>query len=205
MNRMTSLKLIATGISDAGLKDLPKTLRFLDIRTTAVTDAGLKNLRGLVRLEFLSLRGTQVTDQSMPYLGTLAAIRELDLRATQVGDGGVVDLRRLTCLQNLDLRQTLVTDVGLEHLAAITGLKWLGLACGTSVSADGVETLKSLLPNCVVVYQPTLPAALRPASVVQSTINRHRGADLGTEVLTGRGVDLVDFSQQERAPPVCSY
>jgi internalin A len=64
LERLQSLGLAGTQISDAGLKSLAglKQLRTLNLAGTRITDVGLQELIGLKQLQSLQLFNTHVTD-----------------------------------------------------------------------------------------------------------------------------------------------
>ena len=70
LEKVTSLSLWATKITDEGLKEVAKLqeLRQLFLVKTQITDAGLKEVAKMQLLTFLNLRATQVTDAGVAEL-----------------------------------------------------------------------------------------------------------------------------------------
>jgi hypothetical protein len=76
----------------------------------------------------------------------LADLKSLRLRIT---DGGLAHLKNLNQLNYLDLSVTHVGDADVVHLYRLLNLERLVLY-KTQVSEDGLATLRSSLPNCMV-------------------------------------------------------
>jgi Leucine-rich repeat (LRR) protein len=152
------------------------TIQRLDLSRSTITDTDLEYLAGLSGLEYLSLGRTFVTDAGLVHLRGLRGLRDLWLSDTQISDDGLAHLRGLTELQTLTLDRTAVTDEGLEYIEDLSNLRFLGIG-GTQVSDDGllqledlgrlralflhdnplvteegVERLRTLLPNCRIEY-----------------------------------------------------
>ncbi|MCE9556067.1 MAG: hypothetical protein K8T91_22190, partial [Planctomycetes bacterium] len=151
----------------AGMKKLQglRSLRRLDLSTTAITDAGLQHLKTLTNLQELDLESSQITvagvarfRQSLPNCEIKSyamLVLEPDpkvLNLAKVIDLTDVDLefiRGLTGLEELNLEGTPVTDAGLEHLKGMATLQKLHLY-NTQVSDSGVARLKQTLPRCSI-------------------------------------------------------
>jgi hypothetical protein len=167
--QITSLDLSATGVTDAGLKQVAKlsSLATLELQGTKVTDRGLKELAGLKNLTTLGLSESQLSDTTLRALreiGLLHVLSEasapkgerpksaddvgsLALCRTPVTDAGLKELVELKNLTWLDLRESRVTDVGLKELAGLKHLTRL-LLQDTRVTAAGIAELRTALPNC---------------------------------------------------------
>ena len=73
----------------------------------------------------------------------------VDLNGTMVTDDELELLKGLTKLQTLSLSSTDITDDGLAHLEGLTNLQWLQV--DAKITNEGVETLQSVLPNCIIL------------------------------------------------------
>ena len=75
----TSLHIISTSVTDAGMKALPrlKALRTLTILSSGggVSDAGLSELGGMTQLQSLSLRHTRLKDDHVKVIGGLKQLQ----------------------------------------------------------------------------------------------------------------------------------
>ncbi len=96
LNRLQTLDLGSTTVSDAGLEHLERlrSLKTLNLSSTNITDVELRHLKGLTRLEALDLHWTRITDAGLVHLKGLTGLRELDLGDTEVTVAGAGDLRR---------------------------------------------------------------------------------------------------------------
>ena len=94
-DKITSLDLARTSVTDAGLKAVSamKNLKELRLDNTGITDAGLDQLKGLTKLEYLNLYGTKVTDAGVIKLAALPALKSLYLWQTGVTKKGFAQLK----------------------------------------------------------------------------------------------------------------
>ncbi|MCE9544224.1 MAG: leucine-rich repeat domain-containing protein [Planctomycetia bacterium] len=141
---------------DLGHLENLTALKKVVLSNTQITDAGLQHLNGLAALQYLYLDNTQITDAGLKNLKNLTALRELGLKGTRLTDTGLEQLKSLPTLQQLDLEKTNVTDKGLEHLGKLPALDVLNLH-GTQVTDAGVARLQQIKPNCLIVYDRSLP------------------------------------------------
>lgn len=150
LNRLEKLELKFTKITDLRFVRTMARLKTLDLQGSPVGDAALAHLGGLTRLRFLDLTRANITDAGLVHLRNLTGLTSLSLVDTKVTDAGLIYLNGLTRLSRLGLSHTKVTDAGLVHLKEITGLRWLELE-GTQVTDTGVQSLKTALPNLMVL------------------------------------------------------
>ena len=92
LEKITSLSLSDTKITDEGLKEVAKLqqLTLLYLNDTKVTDAGLKEVAKLQKLEDLYLRSTKITDTGLKEVAKLQKLGVLDLTDTQITDASVI-------------------------------------------------------------------------------------------------------------------
>jgi hypothetical protein len=155
-NRIDSLDLWGTGVTDAGLKHLKRMTRLRHLHISdarrpvrrgvpapapppPVTDAGLTHLAELTQLETLSLVGLPVTDAGLDALKDLPALTSLSLLRTRIQGTSLARLKSLPQLSSLFLGNSPITEDGLRTLAGATSLKDLGL--------NGVPLTKEALPH----------------------------------------------------------
>ena len=96
LEKVTSLSLYDTEITDAGLKEVAKLqkLYYLALRYTEITDAGLKEVVKLRHLKKLRLENTEITDAGLKEVAKLQKLRELYLIGTKVTKAGVAELKK---------------------------------------------------------------------------------------------------------------
>jgi serine/threonine protein kinase len=154
MRQLNSLSLIFTKVNGSGLvhlKNLPH-LDSLHLPYTPVDNAGLADIAQLSELLWLNLAYTQISDEGLLPIAGLTKLDNLDLTRTQVTDDGVATLRSITSLRILSLAGTRITDAAVDELAKFTQLTTLSL--GNRLSADALEQLGTLLPNCQINSKP---------------------------------------------------
>jgi hypothetical protein len=113
---LATLVLGEAPITDAGLEQLPTSIKILNLTGAQVTDAGLAHLRRLPRLELLRLGSAKVTDAGLEQIARLPGLRFLILVGTPITDAGLDHVERLSQLESLYLEGTAVTDAGLSKL-----------------------------------------------------------------------------------------
>ncbi len=171
MAGLERLELNSTKVTGTGLKHLkrPEKLKTLKLYRSPINDEGLKEIGSFVNLEWLYLTETNVTDRGLTHLKSLKKLRRLDLDATKVTDKGLAELGHLP-IEELSLSCTSfssrgvggvivsstsnapqITDVGLVHLRGLMRLRKLDLQ-GTTVTGEGVKTLRSTLPDLKVIH-----------------------------------------------------
>jgi Leucine-rich repeat (LRR) protein len=142
-------------ISDEGLRELerlPDLQRLSFTYCRKFTDYGLEALGQIENLKNLTLSSTNITNRGLGTVGTLNRLTVLDLTLSEdINDAGMSDLAALKELTRLSLRGTGVSDLGIDELADLTKLQSLDLR-GTPVTSEGVNRLKSKLPNCAIEH-----------------------------------------------------
>jgi hypothetical protein len=98
------------------LKDLSKSLVYLNLRGTETNDELLANVAGLTSLTRLHLEKTKITDKGLVHLKGLVNLEYLNLYGTEITDAGLANLEGMKKLKNLYLWQTKVTDAGVDKL-----------------------------------------------------------------------------------------
>ena len=99
--------------------DLEKVVS-LNLNFTKLTDEGLKELPKLKHRTYLRLFSTQITDSSLKELAKQHQLTAIDLGSTQITDTGLKELAKLKQLTSLNLnfcRQ--ITDAGIAALTVI--------------------------------------------------------------------------------------
>ena len=124
----------------------------LALKGTKITDAGLKDVAKLKQLTNLDLKGTNITDAGLKKVAKLEKLTELRLVNTQTTDAGLKELAKMKQLTNLDLEHTQITDVGLKELAKMKQLEYLYLYY-TKATKTGVAELQMALPNCQIYVE----------------------------------------------------
>ena len=95
--------------------DLEKVVS-LNLNFTKITDEGLKELPKLKQLTYLRLFSTQITDSSLKELAKRQQLTAIDLGSTQITDTGLKELAKLKQLTSLNLNNTKVTKAGVAEL-----------------------------------------------------------------------------------------
>ena len=127
------------------------SVREINLNQKLVRDAQLEVLKPLKQLQELHLQGSHLTDVGLSHIQDFKQLQELDLhKSLYITDKGLESLKYLPRLTKLELSYTRISDKGLEHLQAIQSLKVLHLT-GTRVTAEGLKSLRSGLPNCEVL------------------------------------------------------
>ena len=98
--------------------DLEKVVS-LNLNFTKLTDEGLKELPKLKRLTYLRLFSTQITDAGLKELTKRQQLTAIDLGLTQITDAGLKELPKLKQLTLLNLNDTKVTKAGVAQLRAV--------------------------------------------------------------------------------------
>ena len=151
---LQSLDLTRTTTTDHQLSMLAGNmlLRTLNLAETDVTDNGLEAISRLPALSHLVLAKTQITDAGLEVIRKMQ-LRKLDLSNTNISDAG---LQHLTdrygvggYIDELDLSNTAVSDACVGSLSQMTRLEKLR-AKGTKISDDGVDSLRAVLPSCII-------------------------------------------------------
>lgn len=138
--------------TDANMLSLLPDVTELDVTGTGLTDAALKPISEMSALQSLKLKGTSITDSGLQQIGKLKQLRILDVGQTQVTDEALRELTELKHLRYLVLNHTALTDRCIEFLKLLPGLRGVNLI-GSSVTAEGILTLRKELPDCLVVFE----------------------------------------------------
>ena len=104
-----------------------------------------------MRVEEVQVSGD--TDQDWQNLKALSRLRVLDLDGTNITDKGLENLRGLNLLQILRISHTDISDNGLESIKGLSQLQALYLP--GKITPEGIEKLKSALPNCNIIVGST--------------------------------------------------
>lgn len=159
-DRITSLMLQNTSITDAGLRTLARLPRLHQLTIThpqirsrsglvppsRITDAGMAHLRGLDNLTFLILNFLPITDAGLAATRDLPNLRNVYLHGTEVQGRTLAGSRWLPRLSTLYLDETPFTEDGLRALQGATGLQILALG-RVPLGPTAVPLLKALPPS----------------------------------------------------------
>ena len=130
-------------ISDLSPLQELKKLEELRLNDNAVSD--VSPLSGMRTLRKLELKNNAV--RTLAPLAGCSALTELYLNGNGITD--ISALSFLTNLTTLDLTDNAVSD--LSALYGLSSLQVLGLR-GNSINADDIAALKTMLPNCTILY-----------------------------------------------------
>lgn len=125
------------------LMNLPH-LQWLDISYNSVSD--LKPLMGISALSFLNASHNTVNSTSA--LTMMSGLGTLYLDGNPIRDFS--GLRRLRSVQTLGLTGTGLRDADLQYLQGLQSLSSLHITDNPALTRQGVETLKTYLPGCMV-------------------------------------------------------
>jgi hypothetical protein len=154
LDRLTDLErlhIVQSAQTDASMKAIAKMHRLRELRLDgSITDIGFRQLGSLDALEDLCLRDTDVGDGALATISQFEHLKFLDLWGTQISDAGLLLLSTLNELISLDLAQTQVTNRGLQQLVEFPSLASLSVQIGTGVTLEGVDKVRSDLPDCSV-------------------------------------------------------
>jgi internalin A len=157
IGKLTGLKCLLLDdvkITDLGLDELKglRNLKCLSLSRTLITDAGLSKLTGFEDLSELYLAQTDITDVGMRTIGKIKTLECLSLANTRITDVGLRDMEGLSSLRDLTLCNCKgITDASIDNLASLKGLRLIELN-DTSLTRQGAEKLRKLLPQCRVFY-----------------------------------------------------
>lgn len=162
LRTLNNLLLLSAQFTNIGERELEQiegivSLRLLRLSRTKVSDDGLRHIERLPELVMLYLSHNAITDQGIEHVVQLQRLKALQLSGTRIGDPSVVRLSELTDLEYLGLDKTQVTDASLSYLGRLKKLKYLNLS-GTKITHEGLQKLKTALPNCKIVQDVLLEA-----------------------------------------------
>jgi WD40 repeat protein len=108
------------GLTDAGLKHLGRLVKLRSLRLigTGITDAGLANLKGMTGLVVLELP-PQITDAGVAHLQGMPALSSISLNDTQITDAALKYLEKVPHLSYVSAKGTKVTDQGIKALQKV--------------------------------------------------------------------------------------
>lgn len=140
-------------VSDNGIEQLKglSNLNYIHCSRSNITDLSLKTLSQFPSLTGMSLQANTFSDIGLSYLENMTSIEVLwvDISRGKITDEGVKHLVNLKNLKQLALQQTQITDRSIDYLKQLPNLERLILD-NTSVSAEAIKKLESLLPKVKV-------------------------------------------------------
>jgi hypothetical protein len=89
-------------------------------------------------------------DRILPMIAHLTGLQELYLSDSSITDQALKLLRPLESLQRISIYHTPIGDDGILNLAIVRRLKWLTCS-GTSVTEDGFNLFRRVMPECKTV------------------------------------------------------
>lgn len=105
----------------------------------------------LRNVQSLRLGRTLVTDDGLAPISNLRELRVFSIGSSHITDQGMQHIVGLPRLERLTLYDVDLTDVGLARLAALPKLELLQIK-RTRVTAHGIESLRTALPQCEISY-----------------------------------------------------
>jgi len=150
MAQLEWLQLLNCATSDIRLQSLRQlpNLKRLNLSGTDVTNDCLREIRELDSVRELLLKETSISDDALPQIAMMPSLQTLSLAGTTITNTGIAALAPTRELRSLDLSGTKTNDGAVPYLAALSQLTDLELA--DRLSADAVQDLKTLLPNCTI-------------------------------------------------------
>jgi ribosomal protein L15 len=154
---LRTLILRGTSITDAGIAYLGSLpLESLDLRSTAVSGRSLAQLPAS-SLVALHLTDTEVTGADLARLPPMPRLATLKLNSLPVDDAALESLAIYPMLRHVELDRTSLTDGGLRRLLQLHPQLTRIEARGTQVTRDAVGELRSLYPDCEIVFEDEDP------------------------------------------------
>lgn len=162
LRTLNNILLLSAQFTSMGERELEQiegivSVRLLRLSRTKISDDGLRHIERLPELVMLYLSHNAITDQGVEHIVQLRRLKALQLSGTRIGDPSVVRLSELVELEFLGLDKTQVTDASLSYLERLKKLKYLNLS-GTKITHEGLQKLKTALPNCKIVQDVLLEA-----------------------------------------------
>lgn len=147
---LEGVQLWADDLTDQGLLNLATLKQLVSFKSDSdnITDAGLKVFSNTPNLEWLRLGSTKITDAGIANLNSLTKLKWLELSSPGITDASLPILLQMIELEMLTLREAKLTDQGLQQLAGLPKLKQLQITLSPNLTADGVNQLRTKLPNC---------------------------------------------------------
>ncbi len=139
--------------SDADFAIVEKfpNLEMLQVQSGKITDVGMASLAKLKRLRDFWMTSTAVTDEGIVHLKDLVEMEKLILAGLPISDEATKNLDKMSKLKLLSFEACGgITDASVERLEKLTTLQSL-FVNRTGVTPEGVQRLKTALPNCRVV------------------------------------------------------
>lgn len=163
---VTELNLSGLGIYDLSALAHCRELNRLDLSGNSIVD--LSPLMDIPHLSWLDLSDNSLSDVS-PIMG-LSSISTLDVSGNGISSTaplsmltGLVELhmddnpirdfsglKKLRAIETLSLNDTGLTDEALKNLYGLSTLRLLYIEDNAQLTGEGVEALKTELPNCII-------------------------------------------------------
>ena len=154
LNRLTSFGLRNT--SQLVAKDMEfiasrSSLTVLVLSGGSLGADAITRLSPLTRLKTLDLTDNQIGDEGMARLLAFRTLSELRVESNRVTDAGVEAIANLVSLRTLSLAENPgITDTSVDYLGKLRLLGELDVT-NTSMSDQGIDRLKTLLPRCSIL------------------------------------------------------
>ncbi|OWK36596.1 Serine/threonine protein kinase PrkC, regulator of stationary phase [Fimbriiglobus ruber] len=158
---LAQLPIEDLNLGDCGLRTVAevesvaqsKTIKSLNLGNAELGDDHLAALKPLKSLRALAISRAAITGKGLAHLADLPRLEALALEYTLVGNDHLVAVAKLPALRILNLMRTGLTDAAVPHLSKLINLTKLELD-DTKISAAGLRTLKTVLPNCQITPEP---------------------------------------------------
>jgi hypothetical protein len=133
----------------AGLTKM-KTMN-LGYSGNTITGGGIKWLKGMRNLRGLNLSYLNIEASQLSQLEGLVDLEALAFAIGKLDDEGLKYVLKFSNLQSLNINGSKVTDAGLQQLAGLKKLKRLSASETVNITDEGVNQLKSKIPNLEVL------------------------------------------------------
>lgn len=117
------------------------------------TDEDMHQIATLLQTKEIDLWRANLTDRGLKHLTSLEQLTTLEIRCEDkatVTAEGFAAIGQLQSLERLVLEGITVADEAVPHIQKLTNLQQLYIHRGCDLTADGVEQLKTALPNAEV-------------------------------------------------------
>jgi hypothetical protein len=153
-NGLTALALNGSDLTDAGIANLPKTIKLTQINLAGTTISGtcFKSLSKFPQLKQLDASSNLLKGETLADLAPLAKLESLNLMRTRLTSEELTRLPKFPALKVLTISNNpKVDDTALKYIASsCTNLEFLNLKL-TNVTIQGLQQLVSLKKLRVLV------------------------------------------------------
>lgn len=117
-------------------------------------DESVASLACLAPMQLLDLSNNVVTNKGLMYASGFLNLLGLRLsNCKMISDDGLFHVSHLGRLEELHLNGCVITNAGLVHLYRLRKLRQLNLADCPNVTPEGIEALRSAIPQCDISFE----------------------------------------------------